>query len=655
MNRVVIDARRGLALACMLALALLAVNAGGARAASNTITATSITSPSDPSYFYDPTGGAFTDPSLGSYAGFTVTGTTNSTDPAGDHVDIDCYSDNGSSGTYQYTVSQQPVSLSANGSFSTFVPYSGFEHESYADPNGSACRLRAVPTGTEPVSALGSFTGPRVLLSYLATDYFGPGGTDTTDYTLTAPQLGATNVYTSASDCGLDVAYLNDPSVFGQADAETFTCTDASTSIEVDGNYVTFGGPGADAFVINAEQTSADGDLTISETDPLLCATCGSQQTSGVEEDRTIHQTSNGHVVEITDSFRSTDGAAHTLSFNVSTSPCFAAMSVGSCLARGFDAAQISYEFPGQTGYSPTPASGDTVTVGPQTPASIYIEDNAAPDGSTIGAQGAITYFTPPSGPPQFFYSAFENTLTMPYTLNVPAGGAVELSFAYSSEFSQAALAGDLQTALDLQSPPVISIGTPAPGLSTSTQSVTVSGHVSAATGVKSVTVNGVSASLSGSEFSASVPLAVGANTITAVVTTNSGVTGSSTETVSYQAPSATPALTPLTRWAGATWHPVAATGRAYRAGARSERLDGTVTPGSAAVSYYFQYGTGGHYNKRTRTRQLTAGKRARHVAFTIGKLEHGRSYRYRLVASGRYGHALGAQRSFKVAREGAR
>src|ERR1700691_5329459 len=56
--------------------------------ADTTITQTAITSPSNPSFYYDATEGA--------YGGFTVSGTTNSTDPSSDQVDIDCYQNDGS-------------------------------------------------------------------------------------------------------------------------------------------------------------------------------------------------------------------------------------------------------------------------------------------------------------------------------------------------------------------------------------------------------------------------------------------------------------------------------------------------------------------------------------------------------------------------------
>lgn len=667
------------------------MHAGAARAVisvpSNTITQTAITAPSDPSYFYDATGGA-ADVTTGATSGFTVTGTTNSTAPASDQVDIACYA----SGSFQYTVATG-VSLNSSGGFSVFVPYSSMENAGVYLPNGSSCRLLAVPAGSAPKD-LSGFTGPRVLLAYLQASYPYPG-TNLADYTLVAPQLGATNLYTSAGNCGLAGSYLNDPGTFGQIDSETFGCADTVGAdldsqlpdpLQVDGvdAYTPFGAPEPygtlyfdgnlpqGSISVSATQNPSNGDMTITETDPLFLCPGGAYggcdtayQSSGVEEVRTIKQSNSGHVVEITDTFRSVDGQAHTVSVDVQNEQCFLdrPCNVFDYSNNYFDPSQVSYQFPGDSGYS-SYASNDSRTVGSQAPASIYVERNNRPDGSTTGAQGAITYFTAPSGPFSFFdYQSYgssspatESMLIAPYNLAVPAGGSVQLSYAYSSEFNQSALAGDVQTARDLQSAPTVVITSPSAGSTVSASPVTVAGQVSAATGVQSVTVNGVSATVSGSSFTATVPLSAGPNTLTATVVANSGVTSSASETVDYSASTTTtspsPIITPaLKGWAGALWLPIANTGRARRAGRRAERLTGNVTPGSGAVRYYFAYGIGGRYNRHSRIVRLAAGHARRRVTLEVRGLRIGARYQYRLVATGRYGHATGQRRTFRVAK----
>lgn len=679
----------GVFIAVLCALAWL--QAGSARAVisvpSSTITQTAITSPSDPSYFYDPTGGA-ADLTTGATSGFTVTGTTNSTAPASDRVDIACYA----SGSFQYTVATG-VALNSSGGFSVFVPYSSMESAGIYWPNGSSCQLLAVPAGSEPKDTSG-FTGPRVLLAYLQASYPYPG-TNLADYTLVAPQLGATNLYTSAGDCGLTGSYLNDPATFGRIDSETFGCADTVGAdvdsqlpdpLQVDGvnAYTPFGAPQAygtlyfdgglpqASISVSASQNPSNGDMTITETDPLFlcpvvmyggCSTA--YQSAGVEEVRTIKQSGSGHVVEITDTFRSVDGQAHTVSIDVQSEQCFLdrPCNVLDYYGNYFDPSQVSYQFPGDSGYS-TYASNDSKSVGSQAPASIYVERNTQPDGSTAGARGAITYFTPPAAPFSFFdyqeygssSPATESMLLAPYSLTVPAGGSAQLSYAYSSEFNQSALAGDVQTARDLQSAPTIVITSPSAGSTTDTATVTVAGQVNAATGVKSVTVNGVSASVSGSSFTATVPLTAGSNTLTATVVANSGVTSSTSETVDYSASTTTtspsPTITPAVRgWAGALWLPIANTGKARRAGRRAEHLTGDVTPGSGAVRYYFAYGIGGRYNRHSRIMRLAAGHTRRRVTLEVRGLRIGARYQYRLVATGEYGHATGRRRTFRVAK----
>lgn len=518
-------------LAMLAATTSLLALAGTAQAA---ISQTAITSPSDPAYFYDPTGGA-TDNSSNAIAGFTVTGTTNSTDPASDTVDIDCYSDDGSTGIDEGTLVSN-VGLNSSGGFSTTVRYGDMENTG----STASCRLRAVPAGTQPTAGLASFAGPRVLLAYMATrwDYYN-GGEAIETYGLYAPQLGAANMYQPLSGYGLQYSFLFDPSVFGQyAGNEAFGdsgfngddyVNDYSGDIEVDGStaYLAdftagYDGPGQGGLTFSATQNPSNGDMTIKEADPisLYDYTSNSYVSSGVEDQRTITQTDNGHIVYIDDRYSSTDGQAHTVTLYLQNDQDFS--------GAGTD----DFAIPGQSGYS-TYSSGSTVTVAPA-PASIYVQAPGVPDGSTAAAQGAITYFTTPS---DVLWFTTATNFQLPYMLTVPAGGSVNLDFAYSTEFSQAALAQDTQTALDLHSPPAVTIDAPAAGATLSAASVTVTGTASAGSGVKSVTINGVAATLSGSSYSATVPLSVGANKLIATVTSDAGGTASASESVSYSPP----------------------------------------------------------------------------------------------------------------------
>ncbi len=80
---------------------------------------------------------------------------------------------------------------------------------------------------------------------------------------------------------------------------------------------------------------------------------------------------------------------------------------------------------------------------------------------------------------------------------------------------------------------PVISIAAPAAGTLTTGDSIIVSGTATDATsGIASVVVNGVSATLVGSAFNALVPLALGANSITATATDVAGNTAAASRSV---------------------------------------------------------------------------------------------------------------------------
>lgn len=78
---------------------------------------------------------------------------------------------------------------------------------------------------------------------------------------------------------------------------------------------------------------------------------------------------------------------------------------------------------------------------------------------------------------------------------------------------------------------PAIAITSPADGLVTAAAGITVSGTVSDTHAV-TVTVNGVSASVSGGTFSATVPLAGGSNAVTATATDAAGNVSSASRTV---------------------------------------------------------------------------------------------------------------------------
>jgi len=96
---------------------------------------------------------------------------------------------------------------------------------------------------------------------------------------------------------------------------------------------------------------------------------------------------------------------------------------------------------------------------------------------------------------------------------------------------------GDIK--MDL-TPPSISIGSPANNSNTSSSSVTVSGTANdSVSGVQSVVINGVSASLNGTSYSANVPVSLGLNTLTATVKDYAGHTSQAQVVINRIAPTA--------------------------------------------------------------------------------------------------------------------
>lgn len=607
----------------LIAATLLIVSfAPDARAAGGTITATSVTSPADPSFFYDSTYGA--------YGGFTVTGTTNSTSPAIDAVDIDCYTESAGSYTYQGTLVPN-VALDGSGDFTADVTYLEVEQAAtYA--SAAACRLAAVPAGTQP-SDLSAFTGPRVLLSQLMPYYSYPSG-DMYSYTLLTAQLDAISVLGDAGSYGLSTLNLVPPASLGVASGPTFVNTDSYSGggLEVDGQQVYPPSYCGYAMSVSATQDPSNGDMTVNEVEPLDISGCGTPVASGITAHRTLQQANGGKLVVITDDFVNADSVRHTITYDVAStvdaSPCCGG-------------ASTEYELPGQMGF--TSYTSGSQPVGTSAPATIYA-NNPGYAGTTAMGQAAVTYFTAPTGGMVDFNPA---QLTLPYTLTVPANGSVSLTIAYASEYTPSDFTADVAGALDIQSAPTVAITSPVGGSSTHSATATVTGLAAAASGIKSVVVNGVGATLSGSGFDASVPLSSGINTITATVTTDSGAIVSTSESVIYDPPGVEPErqgkrIAPL-------WRPIADTGSAAPAGRRGERLSGRVTAGSGAVSYYFAYGIRGHHYRRSRVLRLAAGRASRHVALRVGGLRSGEAYSYVLVATGRYGHAVGRSRAFKT------
>jgi hypothetical protein len=125
--------------------------------------------------------------------------------------------------------------------------------------------------------------------------------------------------------------------------------------------------------------------------------------------------------------------------------------------------------------------------------------------------------------------------------LPIPAGGFVQLSYTYSTDFTLAGVQALAQAAQDRMQP-VVAITSQANGATVSTPTVPVTGTATAGSGIPSLFVAGqpVSVKTDGS-WSASVPLSLGSNTIVATGTDATGATSQTQVTIIYQPPPAPP------------------------------------------------------------------------------------------------------------------
>ena len=112
----------------------------------------------------------------------------------------------------------------------------------------------------------------------------------------------------------------------------------------------------------------------------------------------------------------------------------------------------------------------------------------------------------------------------------------ISLSLTFAFAFAAAAQAGAQSQAAAgrVEIRPFVTITSPANGSTVASSPVTVTGTAGGSSGVKSVTVNGVGATLYGSNWTAKVPLTPGQNTLTATMTPKYGSTATDSVTVTY-------------------------------------------------------------------------------------------------------------------------
>jgi Glucodextranase, domain B len=491
----------------------------------------------------------------------------------GDTVDIFCTRAQAGKTTSFKKLNPTPIEVT-NQSFS----YTG----SFKPIGYETCFLRAVPSGTEPAD-LTPFTGPQIAVDETqdtAGNYQiegGPNSGDQLDYYLFGAQFQGSDEYLSISSCGLCDSYAVDPLTSATGDAvfyandALFSTNDARTrsEIQIDGNNA-FTGYSAYSLVERSSPTTYDGsrdyanfpsityksevdplsgNVTIDEEAPFVrCeegalfgysnpagSTCSPHARfvpTGVSYFRRIVQNQNGAVVSIFDTFRSTDGAPHHLDLLYYQS-----------VREISSANQPAYEFPWAASGFSVPASEVSIAP-PAGAASLFTKEEInQEEGNEALGEGAITMSAPPA---EIKFGESSNAFELHYLRTIPAGGSVKIGQAFSTAFSMSEVRADAQHG-QAELSPELSIASPAAGATLTTPAATATGTVTAGGNdlPSTVNVNGQAVPVAPSgAWTAQVPLAVGANTITATTTDEFGLSASSQTTLSY-VPVAPPAHRP--------------------------------------------------------------------------------------------------------------
>ena len=530
------------------ALSLLAL-IGSPVASASAAETSQITSPAGPTYaLYDET----------APSSIVVSGTTNITG----NIALRCYYGQNPN---EYTLVANEVKTSA-GAFSVEVKTESL--------HSGPCVLRAVPVADKEAHPPGSaseeatdpYQGPRIVGSRF--ELFPEDGHPYAyDYEAESNTLSGYFDIESVGDCGLDYSRLFAPISLASSDylfdcnafiyAYNFPASGPSTrsELQIDGANayspaaargvenelkVKAPLPGAPQVAVTKSFEPSTGLVTIHEVDPIVkCApetvypptstSCTSFVSAGVQLERTWQTSNANHVAWMTDTWRSTDGAPHSLN-----------------ALYGQDLVSLekvggAFEFPGATAFSPT-TNEQLVTLPAGAGAVYYKEDAETPSGGDgVHPQGAIVYDNSPSGPTGFNLGSSKNSFTrfeMPYQHTIPAGGTYTLRMAFVQGYALSeveALSNEVLASYH----PALAIDTPANGATVSTASVTVSGIASDSEGTPTLTVDGHAVSVgAGGAWSTSVPLAEGLNTIKALATNQIGLTTERAVSVTYTPPS---------------------------------------------------------------------------------------------------------------------
>jgi hypothetical protein len=182
-------------------------------------------------------------------------------------------------------------------------------------------------------------------------------------------------------------------------------------------------------------------------------------------------------------------------------------------------------------------AVGDGPLPAPTGPGFLRVRSSSSiPDGDPDGARGALVYSAAPAAVSLLSDvdpgAGMQPAVVLRFTRSVAPGGTFRLTYGVATTIAQTdadAAANDLLAATK----PAVAITGPADGSTTRGQATMVAGTSSDDGGPPAVNVNGVAAAVAGDgTWAATVPLAVGANAITATATDADGNTVTASRSV---------------------------------------------------------------------------------------------------------------------------
>lgn len=293
------------------------------------------------------------------------------------------------------------------------------------------------------------------------------------------------------------------------------------TAVLVDGHNA-FTGPdlagiddttlGLKGVTVDFERLTTDGS-SLATTLSMPLVDCRSDPCIPTGVTLTRASSTNGASLTIRDTWRSTDGNAHTIDALEDTE---------------LDGGPSGFSFPWVAGGLKTYPSAAQI---PPAPNSVFTIGLERTHGSADVA-GAITV----SAKPDVISIPASNALELRWKRNVPAGGSAAFTTTYAMGATSGAVApiSAAAEAAAAADGPKVSFTS---GTTSSQAAYTATGTASAGAGIASVTVNGVAATVaSDGTWSAPLTLAKGANPITATIIDANGDTASASTTVTFDA-----------------------------------------------------------------------------------------------------------------------